>query len=348
MRPFLVNTEVGIPTGSQRLTKGKKMGTKADRQRAEEEANAIILAEQNESTLGDENTDVEETKKPDPQPDIRTPEPDKEPDLNSEQTWEAKYKVLQGKYNAEVPKMRDEIQSLKQQLDRAPLDAAEHQQQISQLTQQIETLTGQLEAKNQPDGDDIDALISEEYGPELSAHIRKAIEKHTSKPVQTGNDVSDLKKTVENIQRANEQTQHQAKMTSLEAMLKADGIDFSQMDSDPLFHEWLAGEEGQSGQARQSFLEHHFASGDLKRAAAFYIAFKAQERSSFDKNPLGNHVDAAQRHSAPDSGTEPETWSATDIERFYADVRKGRLTQAEINKYEQSLARAMQEGRVTG
>jgi len=313
-------------------------GTRTARLKAEEEANALILEQQNNPTLDNENTGDEETPPLQQQEEVRTPV-----NTDSEHIFEAKYKVLQGKYNAEVPQLREEIKTLKQQLDSqpAPVDESKYQKTIDELQRKLDAKESQPVTSNQ----ELDEYIASEYGAELANAIQNMINRHAAP--KSNDDVTQLRQKVEDIERNNQQSQHEMKISTLKQTLKSQGIDFEQTDTDPMFHDWLAKEEGQTGQSRSVFMQNHFASGNIAKTAAFYAAFKAQERSSYQKNPLANHVDVSSNHSAPDSGAESDMWSGDDIDRLYKDQREGRISEAEFKKQEQSLNRAMQEGRVT-
>lgn len=315
-------------------------GTRTARLKAEEEINNQILAEQNNSTPEPGNTEDEQTPPVEQPQEVRTPV-----NTDSEQTWEAKYKVLQGKYNAEVPQLRDEIKTLKQQVESqpAPVDVSEYQKQINDLQSRLDAKESQPETSQE----DVDDYISNEYGPEFAAAIQNMIKRQSPQAQAPNDDVNQLRQKVDDIERTNQQSQQEMKVSTLKQTLKAQGIDFEQTDTDPLFHDWLAKEEGQTGQPRSVFMNNHFANGDIAKTAAFYTAFKAQERSSFQDNPLNNHVDVSGNNGAPDTGSSSEIWTGDDISRLYEDHRTKRITQAQFEEYEQSLNRAMQEGRVT-
>jgi hypothetical protein len=314
------------------------MSSQIARMKAEEEANAMILGMQNNPTLAENTGSVEETTPK------QAPQAERIPNTSgSEQTWEAKYKVLQGKYNAEVPKLRDEIQTLKQQTQQPATDVSQYTKQISDLQTKVNTLESQ-KPNSLEDGKDLDGYLESEYGSEFANAIKNMIKQHSGSQGASSSDVTELKSQFDNIQRDNQQSQQDLKVQTLTETLKSQGIDFKQVDTDPMFVEWLAQEEGQTGHPRNEFLGQSFAKGDINRTATYYSAFKAQERSSFDKNPLANHVDVSGNHSVPDSGSEEDIWTGDDVKRLYEDHRKGDITQETFDKYEQSLNRAMLAG----
>lgn len=327
-------------------------GSRLARQKAEEEANAFILgknetptqdSENNaESNTGDEGNNVQHETQD------RTPAPVQATDSADElreklRISEARNEVLQGKYLAEVPRLNSEIKSLTDQLN-----AKEQSPNVDALNKRIQDLELQLNSK-ESDAVSSDAevadYISSEYDPQLAKSILAMIKQHATP--QNGEEVGQLRQQVEDIQRTNQQANHELKVTSLRNKLSASGINFDKTDGDPLFHDWLAQEHPGTGANRQYFLNKHFSSGDIDAAAKFYSDFKAQERSSYDKNPLSNHVDVSGQHNSGDSLEQPDHWSAADIDKLYSDLRRGKITQAEFAKHEQSLNRALQAGLVT-
>lgn len=325
------------------------MGSKLDRQRAEEEANAFILGNKEKpaqdsgdteaNTGGEENNVQRESEE-------RTPAPVQATDSADElreklRISEARNDVLQGKYNSEIPRLNSEIKSLTEQLkanSSASTDTLN--KRISELEQQLAS----KEPDNVSSDSDVADYISTEYDPELAKSILAMIKRHAAP--QSNDEVMELRNKVDVMQRDSEQTSRELKITSLRNMLASQNIAFDKTDSDPLFHDWLAQEHPGTGQARQHFLNQHFSTGNINGAAQYYVDFKAQERSSYDKNPLSNHVEVSSNNSGGDTLAESEIWTPEDIDRLYSDLRKGKITQAEFEKHEQSLNRALQSGNV--
>ena len=297
------------------------MGLNASISQAEEEADAMILANQNNPTLTENTGDAGTL--PNLAPGTGTPEAKSS---DSELVWEQKYKVLQGKYNAEVVQAGNKTS-----------DDSQMYSENMQLKSQLRTMQGQLDAKSQvtQPGNDASGFLAEEYGEEFTKAIDERIASQQAGTHQQ----------VQNMQEANHHNQTEMRKATLTEMLKAQGIDFVQVDNDPMFHQWLADDDGNTRQKRQTFLHQNFAAGDLSATAAYYIDFKAHERSSFKANPLDNHVDVSASNGTPDAGAEPDIWTTADMERLYDDFRRNRIDEATFNKFEHQLFRAQEEGR---
>lgn len=304
-------------------------GSKAARLKAEEEANALIAA-QSQPTHSNVNTGQETNQPTENGTPVTTD--------SEEKTWEAKYKVLQGKYNAEVAKVRDENATLKQQLEQASKpDTSHYESEIAALKQQVESL--QANSNVSSDGE-VDDYLREEYGDDFANAIARMIDKRNS-----GANVEQFKQQLDTVQQQTAQTSHEMRLQTLKAMLNSKGVNFEQVDTDPLFHDWLAIEDGTSGQSRAISMRNAFANNDLERASQFYIAYKSQERSSFESNPLSNHVDVSptQPGESP-SNVDAEVWTSQMVDALYADYRAHKISEQDFKKYEQSLERAIQSG----
>jgi hypothetical protein len=300
------------------------MGLISRLEQEEKDADALILSSQNNPTEPQLDTGDEETQ-PITNQVVRTPV-----NTDSELLWEQKYKALQGKYNAEVPR-------LQQQLADKSTDNGEserYRSENSSLKSQLESVNAQLEAKGQLDADTRDKYLDEEYGEEFTNSIDKRIDAKTNSTNQQ------LKK----MQETNQQNQIDMRKVALSGMLKAQGIDFEQVDSDPMFHQYLTKSEGNTRQQRQVFLNQNFMAGDLHATAAYYTEFKAHERSSLKANPLDNHVDVSSNNGAPDAGDEPDIWTTDDMNRLYDDYTKGNITEEVFVSEEQRFFRAQDAG----
>lgn len=335
------------------------MSSKAERMRQEEEVNALIQAS-NSPTPDNGNTGQEENHVPSQSQEKRTPPaPEQAPNGDSDQTWKAKYEVLKGKYNAEVPRLRAQLQEAQDASNN--VDISQYQTRINELEKQVSDLTAQQGQNNNSDitNDDIERKLADEYGDDFAGMIVNLIAKKGGGGSDQG--YKQLHDKVDKLEQDNAKTQQEAaqqlyanKIKSLTEILKAKNINFKEVDEDPLYHEWLEQHMPQTGMPRQHFLQRNFANNDLNAVAQFYIDFKAHERSTFNNNPLADHVDAAGDHGAPDSGSDEDTWTVTEMQAFYADVRKRSIgtgplaekSQEYVDKLEQSLNRAMQNGRL--
>jgi chromosome condensin MukBEF ATPase and DNA-binding subunit MukB len=316
------------------------MGSKQERQAAIEQANALVQQSQEPSTTDIGNTDNQQISQ----------QPQGTPDnSDSEQLWEAKYKVLQGKYNSETKRLKERITELEGQLKNAGQDS----NLVAQYTNEIESLKREVsELKASPSQSSTDnmsdsehyAFLVDEYGPELANAITNMIKANKS---PGGEDLTQLKQQVGELSQHNAQQQQQMRVDTITSILKQKGIDFMQLDNDPLFMSWLDEDEGRSGMPRIQFLRQHFTNGNIAKAADFYIEFTAQQRSQLQGNPLANNLSANESADGDFNSADSESfWTGEEIDRLYSDRRKGLISDQDFKRYEQDLNLAAAQGRV--
>ena len=323
------------------------MGLPTALQNAEEEANELIRKQSEACKPAPEGNTGDKAPEQSAQPQQeRTPE-QKAP--GSEQTWEHKYRVLQGKYNADTKQLRDDLERAKQNSTPDP----QQQQFIQQLQSEITSLKQQLEqqqtAGNQfNDGDiELDKDLVDEYGEEFARAVARQAGAANQQVKSLEQKLATLQGKFENNERVTQQTTASMRERELTSTLSAAGIDFAQTNEDPLFHDWLKEVDQASGETRNELMNRAYQKGDVQRTAYFFKAFKAQEGSQFNDNPLQQHVDVTSR--APgDTGAEDNVWTKEQISKLYDDYNKGVITKAEFDEWERKLFAAYSAGTVIG
>ena len=238
--------------------------------------------------------------------------------------YEQRYKVLQGKYNAEIPQLRQQINSLKNQLDAIKQIGGEDEPKAQNVQQAMENL-------------------KQEWGNDFVSHISSIVQSEVAK----------VNSRVETIETNHAKSSNEQKFQSLANILAPMNIDFYALENDPDFATWLHQIDEMSGQPRQELLMAAFNAGELQRASLFYKQFSAQNSSTelgqldtkANKNPLEEHVQIKTRASA-DEPAQEEVWTEASIKKFYEDCVAGRLTQEEMEMYERQIFNATKGGRV--
>ena len=324
------------------------MGLPTAIRNAENEANTAIQGAKEPSTPEGNTDDKPTNEQSATQPENQTPA-QTATDLGDD--WQAKYKVLQGKYNAEVPRMREQLDELRNQVmsGKAANDSdGRVQEQLTQLQSANEQLQQELaDAKRQPAK--LDEHLIENYGEDFAQAVARQSDEQSKAVVsQLETQINELKSQLSNVTQSSQKTSADMVISALEHKLRTENIDFDQVDSDPLFHEWLAQPDELSGQQRGTLMREAFQSGDVGRTAGFYRSYKAHERSTLQSNPFDKHVDVAQPNSAPDTGSQQaDHWTPQDIEALYDAYASGRINDAQFKEQEQNLFRAMQSGNYT-
>lgn len=264
-------------------------------------------------------------------------EKSKTPDADADKGWAERYKILQGKYNAEVPRLQEQIKQLKTQLDQA----TPNYEEVGQLKAELAALKQQLQGKSpsQPEANapDLDGL-RKVYGDELVNGLY-GVMKSMLAPLQQS--VEKVTGDVNSFNERNHQNENDRLKSSLRDILKPQGIDLDQVNSDPLFIDWLKEPADELyGQSRQPAFSQALSSGDLNRVARFFTDFvKSHSQSQATSKPnLSEHVTRQ-----PSSASEPEgdsiVWTPERIDALYANEKN--MDPAEFARLEKQLFKAV-------
>lgn len=264
---------------------------------------------------------------------------------DSEDTFEKRYKSLQGMYNADTARLRTD------------------NQQLNSRVAQLEQLLSSLSAAPQPSTPAVEKLVTEkdveEYGDSIevmrrvtreevaASHRRIAELEHMLKQVQTS-----VLPRVEQVAQRQAVTAEQSFWSELSAVVPA----WRDINTDQDFHRWLLDTDPLTGLTRQTYLEDAQRNLDVRRVAAFFTSWQglngqstAQPSRSASDSQLDRQVAPGRSRggSAPTS-TAPKTYSSKDIAKFFDDVRKGvyRGKEAERDRIERDIFAAQRENRI--
>lgn len=296
---------------------------------AEELANRLqqeLLDSQKASTETTPNTDEQTAQQQTEQKGL-TQEPqatsnDSTPPVGQQdEQLEHRYKVLQGKYNSEVPRLSAENKELKSRL-------AEIEQKLLDL---------QNATPPQP-------LVSpqeiEEYGEGLIDVARRiAREELAGKDAE----IQALKAKLNSL----EETTTKVVQEDFFSALGTKVPDWMTINNDANFHKWLDEIDDLTGARRQDLLSTAERDRDADRVAKFFLAFKKTSQKQ-----VANANAALESQVAPSSVQTPNTppakkvWTRAEISQFYERVRKGEVDDKEALAIESDIQAASIEGRI--
>ena len=244
-------------------------------------------------------------------------------DPPAEDKWEHKFKVIEGKYKAEVPRL-----------------AA----QIRELSQKVESLSAENEELKSKPAAAAQALISpedrEKYGDDLLDVIRRAAKEEIG---AKDAEISTLKKQLEMITSSTVKQNEVSFYDRLGQLVP----DWPVINDDSNFHEWLDEYDELTGKRRQDLLSEAENSKDADRVARFFSKWKTQQESSRVTTQT-----ALAAQTVPDSKpvVKPPAgkrfFSRAEIADFYARARRGEISQKELVAMESEIHAASIEGRV--
>jgi adenylate kinase family enzyme len=242
-------------------------------------------------------------------------------DQPADDPWENKYKVLAGKYSAEVPALAAERRELRHKLQ--------------QLEKELDSI------KNAPSPERLvkDEEIAE-YGENLVDLIRRAAREEVQ---SKDKEIEFLKSKLEAFEHQS-QKNHVVDFYSRLGQLVPDWVAVNENKS---FHKWLAQRDELTGLERQEMLVQAEAEKSPERVAAFFNAFKKQTQNAMAQ--ANSRLEAQVSPAAEVSDGPPpgkRVWTREAITNFYRQVRLGQMSDSEALAIEKEIQTASLEGRV--
>jgi hypothetical protein len=323
-------------------------GKPQDEETPKQEVDAEAPDEQ-EASDGDDNQPVDPQDEPaaeDTSASAASEEPLEFKSTRDEEDWKVKYETLQGKYNAEVPRLAQDNRTLRSQLQ--------------DLAEKVESLESAKPEVEQPKKINV---VSEQdvldYGEDLIDLIQRVAKSEVTSVEAT------LKPELETIKGQVQQTTKKQATDSVYAVLNREVQDWRDINRSEDFLEWLQQSDPYAGGVRGDILNDAFKKGDAERVAAFFKGFVAEKQTV---TPAPNQESAREGRkpqvnleqlAGPSNGTgsaaqpattqrQPEIWNRADISRFYNDVASGKYAKNPERKaqIESLIASAMEEGRI--
>ena len=268
-----------------------------------------------------------------------------ESDAQPKESWEQKYKTLQGMYNADVPRLNAK------------------NREVSARVSQLEQLLSTMQQSTKPEEPvSTDPLITDadmkEYGDSIDVMRRAAREE-----VNTANGrIAQLEKTIQQLQGfvpQVQQVQAQQQASSEQAFwsgLSNEVPNWQDINDNADFQSWLLSIDPLTGISRQTYLEDAQKNLDTRRVASFFAAWEkefgtpetARENRSNSNSQLEKQVAPGRGRSGKPVSQESKNYSPADIQKFFEDVRKGKFKgrEEERGRMERDIFSAQREGRI--
>jgi hypothetical protein len=263
----------------------------------------------------------EEPAEPDGSPEPESPKEEEQP--VDEETWEHRFKVLTGKYSAEVPRLASDNRELKTQL---------------------KTLEKQLEELKSGKASEKKSFVKpeevEEYGEPLIDLIRRAAREEVAAKEA---EIEALKAKIDSF---DSRTSKVVEVDFYE-QLGRDVPDWVTINDDKNFHKWLDGYDELTGVRRQEMLSQAEQDKDARRVANFFKAYKKAGQSwaaTASKKLESQVVPESNRVSKPPAGKK--IWTTGEIQNFYAAMRRGDVSDKDAVAIEADIHAAQLEGRI--
>lgn len=261
------------------------------------------------------------------------------PPEGEDETWKARYTVLKGKYDTEVPELARQVRELKHQ-NQAMLSG---QAEIPALKSQIEALQRQLAEQGAPSspaptGSPSLTKLRLEYGDELVDGFLQVVRE----------EIAPLSQKVDS---AASQPKGSSFVDRITIDLAADGIRFAQYNKDDGFNTWLNDFEGNSAVPRRDELNAAVQAGDVMRSADFfrrYVAgLGAGRPDTSQNNPLEQHSQVRDGGAGTFPAQEAARTEKDALDAYMAasdDFIKGKVTREELERLEKAYYATQNRG----
>jgi hypothetical protein len=261
-----------------------------------------------------------------------------------EETWEQRFRTLQGMHQAEVPKLHAQVKELTSQLQQALTQIQQLQQPQTQQAAPVDEplVTSKDEEAFGTDLIDVQRRVAKEVMREMVNPLKKELSERDAKIAElekliakTGGDVSSM---------------------SFEQKLGQAIPDFDAINRDPKWIAWLAENDPFTNKPRKAYAEYVYGNGDISEVKHIVDLYKATLAAP-DTKPNQRQTELNRQVQPTRTASSSSTPSAN--ERFYTEVEMSRLFDkvAQLNraqkydearKLEADLSEAYVQGRVRG
>jgi hypothetical protein len=256
------------------------------------------------------------------------PEPQEVP----EEKWEHKYRRLQGKYDAEVPRLYAQVREL--------------QGVLAQMQQQMQAPPPPAEQPKEPEKYVSDEDVAN-YGADF-VDIQRRITLDTTR---------ELRKQVEELKAQLHQQGTQVRTVSFETQLLDAIPDFKQVNIDPSWVEWLDAYDPLLRAPRRAVAQAAYAKGDVEAVKGYVDLWrKSQAPAQPAPTPAVSRQQELQRQvqpsrataSAPASGAK-KTYTMGEADALFNRIQhltaQGRIDEAK--RLDAEISAAYAEGRIS-
>jgi len=251
------------------------------------------------------------------------------PDDPNSPTWEQRFRVLSGKYNAEVPKQAEQIKTLTETVDRL----VKANEELGKAARQPLLKPEEIQEYGQPLTDFIQRASLEKLQPVID-ELNRRMQALDAIPTH-----------VDTIQKDALKVKQDAFFAGLDARIP----DWETINVNPAFTKWLNEVDPLARRTRQAMLDAAQADFDVAGVASFFTQWKQSPTGPASQPTLEAQLSPARGAGNPETPLNPankKVWTQTEIAAFYDDVRRKRIPEKEAERIEQEINVAMQEGRI--
>lgn len=277
--------------------------------------------------------------------------------------WEQKYKVLQGKYNAEVPRLQKQVQELSSRYEQTAAQLTATQGMVASIAQNRGAAPAAQGVAPAAPGKLVKDEEVREFGEELTDFIRRVAQDTVLPQVE---------KKLQPVQQQAEQARSnaddaakrawQADRERLFGVLDSQVPGWKEQNDDAQFVEWLGQPDAYSGTPRMNLLKQAYERNDAPRVVAFFLGYRNEHAVVTPPAAAAAPNGAPQRKledfvapgtqktgsTGAQDGAGKRIWTEAEIKSFYNDCRQGKYRGKDDarRQVELDIVAATREGRI--
>lgn len=265
------------------------------------------------------------------------PAPAEQPQPGSQQNddWEHRYKVLDGKYKAEVPRLNQQIQ--------------EEQSKRSELEQRAQAMEAELKAAreeaaaNQAPPEYLEKLRGEYNEDLVSAFEAQRTENTELKKTITelSAKVKLMEGNVSTVQKDSEELQYDRYIASIDRAVP----NWREINNSKEFHGWLAQKDPIAGEVRQKMLDRMDTAWDSAAVIRMFNAYLAQAGQG-NKGPSMENMEQPATKGNGTPTADQKVWTVQEIKEFYNAAARKLVSPEDFKRINNEIETAQREGRV--
>lgn len=263
----------------------------------------------------------------------------------NEETYEQRWRTLQGMYNAEVPRLHAQ------------------NRELSSRVSELEKLLANLSTSSSTPAPTVEKLVTAkdeaDYGESLD--VMRRVSREEASTYQSR--IFELEQLVRNMQASVlpkvEQISHRQLQSAEQAFwsdLTSYAPEWQSINNNPDFQSWLLEPDPLSGLTRQTYLEDAQRNLDARRVANFFSSWSGNSGQSVAQTSRKASVSQLEKQVSPGKGkpagsapaASVTTYTPADIRTFFDDVRAGRYKgrESERDRIERDIFAAQRDGRI--
>jgi len=246
-----------------------------------------------------------------------------------EDSWEVKYKVLSGKYSAEVPRLAGELREIRAE--------------IARLTEENAKLKTAPPAPVVADSGLTPESVVEKFGEDFAAAVGAVAARIADQRTDTLRN-----ELAPQIKRSTDTAVKVARSEFLRD-LASTVPNYQEIDLQDGFTAFLDEVDPMTGRSRRDFFNEADRANNSQRVAQFFKAYAGTKSPAPQQAAVSSVESQIAPSSSRSSGPEPQgkkVWTQREIGAFYAAARQGRYSADDYKRIESDIFAAQRERRI--